>query len=156
MPKITYRVANDGQRHRFAQNFDKEKIFITKAGKTFNVYDSIQAANVDTDIYKTLEKYGSIEPMYRKNVEEIAQEFTEFLSLRDVQEKNIKAQNMWNNLSAGVREEFKNNIYEFMQNGEKWIKEQQKIAAETQAKTLAENKKADAKILADAIKEGAK
>lgn len=156
MDKITYRLPNDGKRHRFAQNYDRTKIFVTKAGKRYNCYDAIQAANVDTDIYNTLEKYGSIEPMYRKNVEEIQQEFTEFMSLRDIQEQHIKANQMWENLSPGVREEFKNDIFNFMQNGEKWLKDQIDTFNKQNEENVLNTKKSDAKIIADALKQGDK
>ena len=40
------------------QTFDKDKIFIIKFGQKINVYDMMQENNVDTDIYKIMQKYG--------------------------------------------------------------------------------------------------
>ena len=46
------------ERKRMAQDFNKEEITVTKAGKEINVYNFIQENREDTEIYPTLEKYG--------------------------------------------------------------------------------------------------
>lgn len=85
-----FRLSN-GERIRIRQKFDPEKIFVIKAGQKINVYDAIQEASVDTDIYKTLEKYGSLEPLNRPNLQEIQEEFTEYESLMTLQDKVKKS-----------------------------------------------------------------
>lgn len=111
-------------RVRHQQKYDRKKIFITQAGNTFNVYDRIQENAVDTDIYKTLEKYGTIENMKKYDHEAVQTEFDEYMSLMDLKEKQKKANNMWNALPAGVREVFKNDKYNFLQNGQEWLNKQ--------------------------------
>lgn len=122
------------------QNFDKEKITITKAGKTYNVYDMIQEAREDTEIYATLEKYGCIDKM-TLNAELMYGDFRNFLDLRGMQEQNIAAKNMWNNLPWEIRAKFGNNINEFVDKGEQWLKSQ--VDKETTAKKAAEKEMAD-------------
>lgn len=111
-------------RVRHQQKYDRKKIFITQAGNTYNVYDRIQENAEDTDIYKTLEKYGTIESMKKYDHAAVQTEFTEYMSLMDLKEKQIKANNMWNALPAGVREIFKNDKYNFLQNGQEWLSKQ--------------------------------
>ncbi len=123
--KITWKNFQD-PRERKQQAFDREVIHVIKCGQKVNVYDSIQAASEDTDIYETLEKYGSIENMQKYNGEEIKQDFDEYISLQDLQERTNKAQNMWAKLPAGVREKFHNDIYEFLQKAPKWLEEEAK------------------------------
>ena len=111
-------------RMRHQQKYDRKKIFITQAGNTFNVYDRIQENSEDTDIYKTLEKYGTIESMKKYDHAAVQTEFTEYMSLMDLKEKQLKANNMWHALPAGVREIFKNDKYNFLQNGQEWLNKQ--------------------------------
>lgn len=120
---------DEKMRIRKSKSFDPKKIFIKKAGKVINVYDSIQAANVDTDIYKTLEKYGSIEPMNKYNEHsQLNEQFCEYMSLMDLHEQRLKAQDMWNALPAGVRAIFHNDQLEFLQRGQQWAQEQIALA----------------------------
>ena len=121
--KITWKNFQD-PRERKQQAFDREVIHIIKCGQKINVYDSIQAASEDTDIYETLEKYGSIESMQKYNGEEIKQDFDDYMSLQDLQERTNKPNNMWEKLPAGVREKFHNNIFEFLQKAPKWLDEE--------------------------------
>lgn len=117
-----FRLSN-GERVRKQQTYDREKIYVIKCGQKINVYDSIQEASVDTDIYKTLEKYGSIEPLMNPNLQEIREDFENYFTLMDLHEQIEKANNMWNKLDAGVREYFHNDKNEFVKNGQKWVEE---------------------------------
>lgn len=127
--KITFKNFQD-PRERKQQNFDRELIHVVKCGQKINVYDAIQAASEDTDIYETLEKYGCIDSMQKYNGEEIKQDYDDYVSLQDLQERQIHANNMWAKLPAGVREKFHNNIYEFLNNAPEWLqKEEEKIKA---------------------------
>lgn len=85
-----FRISN-GERIRKQQTFDPKKIFVEKCGQKINVYDSIQEASVDTDLYKTLEKYGSIEPLMNPNLQQIEQDFEEYETLMTLHEKNRKS-----------------------------------------------------------------
>ena len=114
-------------RERKSQTFDKSKITLTKAGKTFNVYDKIQEAREDTEIYPTLEKYGCIDRMIL-NTQGVYGDFTTFKGLREIKEQQQMADRMFNNLPLETRKVFNNDKNVFMRDGEKWLKE--KIKAE--------------------------
>ena len=136
-------------RERVQQSFDREKIFIVRYGKKINQYDSIQAARTDTEIYPTLEKYGCIEnaltvmndPAHR---EEVFAEFKEMRNMRDIHERQRAADNLWESLPRQIRKEFNHDPLEFMQNGEKWLKnfaeqKQKEMAANISKNEVANN-----------------
>lgn len=108
-------------RERASQDFDRENIVLTKAGKTFNVYDAIQEAREDTEIYPTLEKYGCIDRMML-DTKGIYEDFTKYGELRELKEQQNMANNMFYNLPIETREKFNNNINTFMKDGEKYLK----------------------------------
>lgn len=109
-------------RERKTQNFDAKKITLTKAGKTYNVYDSIQENREDTEIYPTLEKYGCIDRMMLDK-EGIYADFTTYKGLREMKEQQKFANEMFYNLPLDVRKKFNNDMYTFMKDGEKYVKE---------------------------------
>lgn len=111
------------KRVRKAQNFDKDNIFIEMKGQKINMYDMIQEAREDTEIYPTLEKYGCIEKlgMDPKKVYSDMKELSDITDLRQIYQAKEKADKLWESLPIEVREEFNNNAHEFMQNGEKWL-----------------------------------
>lgn len=115
------------KRERKAQTFDIDRK-ITKAGKTYCVYDAIQEARADTEIYPTLEKYGSIERLGVDN-QKVYANITAFGDLRSMHDQQIAAAKMWEELPWDVRKQFNNNIHTFLKDGKKWIEE--KIKAET-------------------------
>ncbi len=118
-------------RERKSQTFDKSKISLTKAGKTYNVYDKIQEAREDTEIYPTLEKYGCIDRMML-NTQGVYADFTSFKGLREMKEQQQMADKMFYNLPLETRKVFNNDKNIFTRDGEKWLKE--KIKAEETAK----------------------
>lgn len=143
-----YRNKTD-ERQRVQQKFDREKIFITKYGKKINMYDMIQQGRQDTEIYPTLEKYGCMEnamavmndPAHRESV---YMEFTEMLNMRDLHERQRAADNLWESLPLKIREQFNHDPLEFMQNGEKWLKDyaeqvNKNVAASTQTNEVTTN-----------------
>lgn len=109
------------ERTRMAQTFDKDNITLTKAGKTYNVYDKIQENREDTEIYTTLEKYGCIDRMML-DTQGVYADFQDFKGLREMKEQQIKADQMFNSLPLDVRIQFQNDKNLFMRDGEKWIK----------------------------------
>lgn len=110
------------KRTRMAQSFDKNSITLTKAGKTYNVYDKIQENREDTEIYPTLEKYGCIDRMML-DAQGVYADFQEFKGLREMKEQQIKADEMFYNLPLDIRIKFQNDKNLFMRYGEKWIEE---------------------------------
>lgn len=120
-------------RKQFAQEFDKENITITKAGKTFNVYDKIQAEREDTEIYPTLEKYGCLDKIML-NEKDLFIEWKKMSDLRSLKDQQIQAEQMWNMLPWETRQEFGNDMYRFANEGEQWLRN--KIEAEQKAQQL--------------------
>lgn len=117
-------------RERQQQKFNKDKITLTKAGETFNVYDRIQSEREDTEIYPTMEKYGCLK-VNQLDAQLIYGDFTGVKDLRDVKEKQIKAINMFNKLPIDTRKKFNNDYNQFLKNGEKYLKlEIEKLKAE--------------------------
>lgn len=108
------------------QNFDRKKIEITKAGKTYNVYDSIQANREDTEIYPTLEKYGNLEKMER-TASENQQKISEIMTIGDLMMKDRQLQEFFEDLPSKERNKFDNDFYLFKKNGFSYY---QKLAQE--------------------------
>lgn len=132
-----------GDRERKSQNYDKEKITLTKAGKTYNVYDYIQAANVDTDIYEVMKKYHCMESEAVKIMEEKGGEKGIFLDIRalqgkiqdigDVQKVAQEAQEMFENLPAEIKSKYGNDL-------SLWFEEQKKKEKEAEQNNQNQNK----------------
>lgn len=140
------------RRKRAAQSFDKENITLTKAGKTFNVYDKIQESREDTEIYPTLEKYGCIDRMMLDH-QGIYDDFTKYGELRDIKEQQKLANQMFYDLPLEVRQKFNNDISVFMKDGQKFVK---KMVDEDIARAKAaelENKKLQETVTQPIVKE---
>lgn len=121
-------------REKKSQAFDKDKIFIEQAGVKKNNYDLIQAAREDTEVIPTLEKYGCIDRMIL-DVEDIYGEFGKYKNLREIQEQQIQAEKMWQKLPIETRREFNHDKYNFVKNGEKWLKNKIEEAKNAQTTT---------------------
>lgn len=134
--KIPFKVR--GQREKIAQNYNLEKISFLRNGKPVNLYNYIQEQTEDTDIYKTLEKYGCLDTLELKT-EQIFGEFNQCMDLRDVYEQDQAFKNLWNSLPIKVREEFKNDRLLFMKNGEQWLKNQLEKEKQPEAPKPVEN-----------------
>lgn len=114
-----------GDRRETRQAFDKEKITLTKAGQTYNVYDAIQAANVDTDIVEVMKKYhcqqdealafmekkGGMKGIYADfaQMQEEATTFPEIFALKK------HADQTFANLPSEIREKYGNNLEKFFE-----------------------------------------
>ena len=120
------------ERKRMAQDFNKEEITVTKAGKEINVYNFIQESREDTEIYPTLEKYGCIDRMII-NEPDVYSDLRNIKDLRNSIEQVQEATKLWENLPLDIRREFGHSQKEFMEKGEKWLKnkiQEQKAQAE--------------------------
>lgn len=113
------------------QDFNKDKIVITQAGKTFKVYDWIQEGREDTEIYPTLEKYGNLKPM-QVDGRELHADFGELKNLRNLFEIDQKSTEMWNKLPLEIRNHFNNDRSLFVEQGEQWLNDL--MAKKTEAK----------------------
>lgn len=131
-----------GEKLHPSQDFDHTKITFTKAGKKYNIYDVIQTAREDTELYPTLEKYGMIPNV--ENAEQFCKnrgnaffaEFSETMDKRDVHELNKKSEEMWLDLPREVREIFHNDKEEFMTTGLEWWDKTQKALLEKEAEMI--------------------
>lgn len=130
MIKFNY---DEKTRERKQQDFDRKKIHWIKNGEKVNVYDFIQEGREDTEIYPTLEKYGSIKRM-ELDTPAVYQKFEKVNDLRDHLEQQKEAVNMWNALPLDIRKQFNNDRYEFMNNGMQWL---EKRMSEIKAKEAA-------------------
>lgn len=112
---------NNDWRERKAQEFDKDKITVTMAGKTYNQYDKIQEAREDTEILETLKKYGCIEGHIIEDPNKMYADFTGLTDLRGIKDAQLKAEELFYNLPLEDRQYFNNNINEFTLNGKEYL-----------------------------------
>lgn len=102
-----------------------------KFGKTIDIQEYIEAGREDTEIYPCLEKYGCLKPLER-TPSEIYGDFTQYNDLRGNMEKAKKIKEMWNNIDNKVKNEFNNDMNEFIDRGMSWAKS--KVDAENAKK----------------------
>lgn len=109
-----------GKPEEFSQSFDKDKIFVNIDDEKINVYEKIQAANVDTDLRQVMIKYGckreqGVEFMSRwaKSREGFFGDFTMFQTGaigENVIEGNLKMQKFWKKLPLELRKKLNNDM----------------------------------------------
>lgn len=137
-----------GDKRRTQQKFDKDICFI-KYGKPIKIYDFIQENSEDCNIYKNLEKYGSIEnalSIMNKIRPQIIADFEETMDLRSIEDKRIAINNIWEQLPVEEKAKFDNNFSTFIDNGyQHYTKELEilrgKAEAQAQAQDQANNDK---------------
>ena len=100
------------------QTFGRPKI--KRFGEERDIYDMIQEARADTEIYPTLEKYGCLDRITRDTAA-IYGDFTEIKELRNVIEQSNKAEELWKSLPLDMREHFQNNKELFMEGAEEYL-----------------------------------
>lgn len=119
-----------------AQTYDRKKIKAKKCGKEYNVYDEIQAQNIDTDIKEVLKKYhcsmdaaieimqsrGGVVGIYSDIVElqEKAQDLPSLMKLQNY------VQEQFDQLPLELKQKYGNNPEEFLKNAEIEFKKLQK------------------------------
>ena len=118
-----------GDRNPKPLKMDIKNITLTKAGKTYNVYDAIQAANVDTDIYEVMKKYHCVADEAVQYMQERGGEKGVYMDIRELQKQvqdigNIhdiarKAQEMFDALPTEVKSKYGDNLDGFMQEMQK-------------------------------------
>lgn len=122
-----------GDRNRKQQDFDKEKIFVERCGQKINCFDAIQAANVDTNIYEVMKKYHCQEDTAAQLMQERGGEqgiYMDIVELQnkiqdvgDIQEVVEKANTMFEQLPAEIKQKYGNNPKEFYKAQEKIFKD---------------------------------
>lgn len=103
---------------------------LMRAGQELDVREWIDAGREDTELYKTLEKYGCIDRMI-VDKEQVFGDLSEVMDLRDSIEQMKKADQLWDSLPLDFRKEFLNDKHEFIKNGMSVLKK--KIDAEIKA-----------------------
>lgn len=114
-----------GDRDPKPLKMDIKNITLTKAGRTFNVFDAIQAANVDTDIYEVMKKYHCVADEAAQYMEEHGGEKGIYMDIRAIQQQiqdlgNIhdiarRAQEMFDALPTEIKSKYGDNLDGFMQ-----------------------------------------
>lgn len=135
-----------GDRVRKQQEFDKNATF-TRAGRKICIYDMIQEAQEDSEIYQTLEKYGCLDRL-QTNYGEMYGDFTQIpKDLRDLTEHRNKIKEMFYELDVKDREYFNHDVNNFIRDGEKFLleKEQAKNAIEQPTQTETKTTTTEAK-----------
>lgn len=125
-------------------SMDRKKITIRQNGRLVNLYDLIQSRNVDTEIYPTLQKYGSIKPM------EITEEWLStglqtLESYKDIENLRKAAENLFLELPNEIQALYGNNYAEFEKDkGEKvkkYIKGKKNNEPDNNPNDIADNTK---------------
>lgn len=137
-----------GDHNPVQQHFDREKIMLTKAGQTYNVYDAIQAANIDTDIVEVMKKYhcqqdDAVEFMKKRGgmtgiFADFAKMQEQAQSLPDIFALKQHSDELFANLPSDVREKYGNNLEEFFKDLHEKATE---LTAQKQAEQHAEKTK---------------
>lgn len=120
-------------RKREQQSFDKENIFIEKAGKKYNIYDMIQEARTDTEIYPTLEKYGCLDKIII-NEQDVYADLRNAMDLRNIYDQQREAERLWYELPLEVRKDFDHDPKKFSENGLEYFKKKAEEKAKEQEK----------------------
>lgn len=106
-----------------AKEFNQE-ISVEKAGKTIKWKEFIRENNEDVEPYSIIAKYNLEE--FEKtipNYKSIQGDFTDLQDTRKNLDRQIKAEELWNDLPLSVRKEFAMDKNEFLDRGEQWLKE---------------------------------
>lgn len=121
------------------QSFDREKIVLTKCGKTFNVYDFIQSGREDTEIYPTLEKYGCIDRMI-VDYPQVFADLTQAKDLRGLYDQDIALRNIFDSLPLEERRLFNHDFYTFKEQGLSYFEQKKKAIDKKYEDFLAKQK----------------
>lgn len=116
--------------------FDKNITF-TLGGKEQSIYEFTQANREDTEIYPTLEKYGTIERMTRP-LQDIYGDATKMKDLRATFEEIKEGEKIWNNIPLDIREQFGNDMGKFVKHGQEWAQNEMKKQQEATTQTNTE------------------
>jgi len=122
-----FSIAEENTKEYKGLNTGRPKIKMK--GKEIDIYDLIQAAREDTEIYPTLEKYGCIDKIMRNN-EGIFADLTNIKDLRNSLEQMKAAEDMWLGLPLEVRAEYNHSIHEFLDEGQEKLTKQIKMEKE--------------------------
>lgn len=124
------------------------KITFRMKGKDIVIRDYVQENADGTDFYKNLERFGNLQTTIEfmsVNRAELIEDFTDFTSRKDIEDKRNNLQDLFYRLPPEIRaKEFHNNFNEFEMKGQEFFEKQQKIIQEQKAKNEEQQRKAAA------------
>lgn len=113
------------------------KITFKMKGKDIVIRDYVQENADGTDFYKNLERFGNLQTTIEfmsVNRAELIEDFTEFTSRKNIEDKRNNLQDLFYRLPAEIRaKEFHNNFNEFEMKGQDFFEKQNKIIQEQKA-----------------------
>lgn len=121
---------------KYSQEFDRKKIEFKRNGKMVNLYDWIQSQNQDLEIYEVLEKGRTLDSM-QKNAEQLYGDMREANNLRNICDRKVVVNNIFETLPHNIRKIFNNDLNNFIENGEQYfldLTKEQKPEATPEAK----------------------
>lgn len=119
---MSKRVVTWSENKKHAQKFDNNEYFI-KYGKKIRIQDYINESADEVNIDTILKKYGAIPKENIQQEEEIITDMTQIKDLRNLEDQRNKIKEIFYNLPTEIRKQFKNNVYEFEQNGLNFFKQ---------------------------------
>lgn len=126
---------------------------LKKGGKEYNLYEAIQEETDGTNIYETLEKYGSIKSM-EIDLPNLYADISEFKDLRNQIDQLNKAEEMWQNLPIETRRKYNHDKREFIEKGMEDIKKEYEEKLEIEKNKRAEQIKWETEIANSVKSEG--
>lgn len=121
---MSKRVVTWSENKKHAQKFDNNEYFI-KYGKKIRIQDYINESADEVNIDTILKKYGAIPKENIQQEEEIITDMTQIKDLRSLEDQRNKVKEIFYNLPTEIRKQFKNNVYDFEQNGLDFFKQKQ-------------------------------
>lgn len=119
---MSRRIVTWSKNKKHAQKFDNNEYFI-KYGKKIRIQDYINESADEVNIDTILKKYGSIPEENIQQEEEIITDMTQIKDLRSLEDQRNKVKEIFYNLPKEIRKQFKNDVYEFEQNGLNFFKQ---------------------------------
>lgn len=94
---------------------------IKQGGKMVNLKELVKKHFEDSDIYATLYKYGSLDPL-KVNFKEVQEDYIEILEMKDILKLQDKAKELFENLPALIKNKFDNSYERFYNEGKDFFK----------------------------------
>ena len=133
------------KKKREVLKMDRKRIKIRQNGRVVNLYGLIQSRNVDTEIYPTLYKYGSLKPL-EINQEWLATGLQTLEGIKDIDKLAKEAENLFLELPDEIQNLYGKSYAEFAKDkGQKIIdfmkQKEQKSELNNNTNDIADNTK---------------
>lgn len=94
---------------------------IKQGGKMVSLKELVKKHFEDSDIYATLYKYGSLDPL-KVDFKELQEDYIEVLEMKDILKLQDKAKELFENLPALIKNKFDNSYEKFYNEGKDFFK----------------------------------